>query len=193
MRRILSVAIAAVLFTPIAQAEMTEVEKKVYAMAVDPGEYAITTAHPIVIIVPPNIASTVNDAGSERELVAGFVRLNLIFTGRFSIIHRWFEFEDVGSKKRYRFFKDDTITAIFVNGSSVKFKFIGTAFQCPSGLCFVWQEGTETRPIIERRNENHPGKGREARYVHVGSSYSFFSTPYDPYDPNNWGRPTPNW
>lgn len=180
----------------------TEAQKQIYVMTVDPpdpgSEYAIMTAEKIVILIPPTVAMTVGDNASERELVAAFIRLNFIFTGRMRVLipPRWFEFEDVNTKKRYRFFENDktTVTALFVDGSTVQFAFIGTAIQCPSGQCFAWVVGTETRPLIHppRRGAGGIGKGREGHFV-ASDQLRLLGRPYNPYDPANWSGPGRAW
>jgi hypothetical protein len=191
-----------------ASAEMTAEQKQVHIMAIDPApagtEYAIsmeTRQERIVIIIPPDTATGVSDV-LERDLISDYVRLNFVFTGRMRVLFppRWFEFMDVNTKKRYRFFEKDktTITGLFVDGSTVQFAFYGTAIECPSGQCFTWVVGSETKAIIKppRRKQNrtghdHPGKERRNHYVHTGSS-PLPGQPYDPYDLNNWAGPAPD-
>jgi hypothetical protein len=211
MNRKLVAAIAIALCSTNVQAEMTTAEKKAYIIASDPApagtEYVIQKATDIVIIIPPDQAESVNDQGTERELVAAFVRMNLIYTGHFCKLlcgptHRWFEWQDVTTKKKYRMFENDTVTALFVDGSTVKFRFIGTAYHCPSGQCFEWKVGTETKPLFKpKKDRKHPGRkgakdgnGKEKgdHYVHTGNGFGGggFSL-YDPYDPDNWAGPAP--
>jgi hypothetical protein len=211
MNRKLVAAIAIALCSTNVQAEMTEAERKAYIIASDPApagtEYVIQKATDIVIIIPPERATSVNDQGTERELVAAFVRMNLIYTGHFCKIlcgptHRWFEWQDANTKKMYRMFENDTVTALFVDGSTVKFRFIGTAYHCPSGQCFEWLVGSETRPLIKPPKPRsgyrsaHPGKGRQDHYVpgpNSGPGMVHWSNikPYDPYDEDNWPGPAP--
>jgi hypothetical protein len=195
-------AIAIALLSTNVQAEMTLAEKKVHVMAIDPGDYATQALKPIIIPIPPDKGTGVGDHGTERDIVGGVVRLSLIYTGKWSkypwIQPPWFEFKDARTQKRYRFMVGDTVTAVFKDLSTVQFEFIGTAYECPSGQCFVWKDGTETPAVIKpRRNpdrvgRDHPGKGRRDHYVHTGSDYlAPMGPPYDPYDPDNWSGPAP--
>lgn len=180
----------------LASTANAQTEKQVYVMATDPAppgtEYALLAKDKIIILIPPTTAVTVGDTSTERELIASFVRLNFIFTGRMRVLFppRWFEFEDINTKKRYRFFENDktTITALFADGSTVQFGFIGTAIQCPSGQCFEWQVGTETRPLIRVPRDTrsgvrppHPGTAGGAPSVGLVMVHYRLTKPYNPY------------
>ena len=153
------------------------------------------------ISIPSDVSSSVSDDATEREQVEGYIRSNFIWVRGnnplWQALRGRFVFMDLRTGWKYRMKEGDNFKAEFADGSSVRFRFIGTV-QCPSGLCFTWVMGSETpptivppKPPIPRRTGGgeHPGKERGDHYVHTGGSGPLPGRPYDPYDPNQWATP----
>ena len=178
--------IAAVLLLPAlpASAEMTEAEKQVYVMALDPGVYAVDAAGTgMVIRVPRDTADSVFDNANERETIGAYVNDNMHFTGkrdRFHIVPRWYEYQNFQTGQKVRFFKGNRITVRFVDGSTVKFKYIGFPIQCPGGA--VLRVGGGHRDAADR-----PAAAAEAPARHTAAATPSAGSPAGRRKPSRQG------